>query len=55
MRSSLREPGMGRMKSFLCSIQANEIWAGVTHLQFAKSVIRASELELVRFGAAWTA
>jgi hypothetical protein len=55
MRSSLREPGMGTMKSFLCSIQANEIWAGVTHLQFAKSVIRASELELVRFGAAWTA
>ena len=34
---------MGTMKSFLCSIQANEIWAGVTPLLFAKSVIGSSK------------
>jgi hypothetical protein len=43
MRSSLPEPGMGTMKSFLCSIQANKIWAGVTPSLFAKSVIRSSK------------
>jgi len=42
MRSSLREPGMGTMKSFLCSIHANEICAGVTPFLFAKSLIRSS-------------
>jgi hypothetical protein len=43
MRSSLRELGMGTMKSFFCSIQANEIWAGVTPLLFAKSVIKVQQ------------
>jgi hypothetical protein len=43
MRSSLREPGMGTMKSSLCSIHANEIWAGVTPVLFTKSVIRSSK------------
>ncbi|KDN73090.1 hypothetical protein DF19_06040 [Streptomyces olindensis] len=53
MRWSLREPGMGTMKSFLCSIQASEICAGVAPLWSAKLVRRSTRGWLARTLSLW--